>query len=255
MSTVYVCYSLLGGLHACKQRAALTHTHTHTHTTHTHTLHSTHMCQLLLLYRNGIVANTVGGSLETYEIYLHIFISLTVVSQSFWSVCIAKELEFHSLALFRVGGSMPVVFSYFSEYFTPRKKGPLVIILASFWMLGQIYTALLAWALLSRPCAINAQIGSLTLRSWRVFVMLCTVPALSAALCFIFLPESPSWLYQVCQSINRSLLKCTLPIGTRAPHGPMLHCVYHGKWGSWLVGTTTAQFIVQYSVSYNDMSA
>ena len=155
----------------------------------------------------------------------YIFISLTVVSQSFWTVCIVKEVEFHSLALFRVGGSMPVVFSYFSEYFTPRKKGPFVIILASFWMLGQIYTALLAWVLLSRPCAVNAQIGSLTLRSWRVFVMLCTVPALSAALCFIFLPESPSWLHQVCHSINQSLLKCTLPNSTRAPHGSMHHWV------------------------------
>ena len=127
-------------------------------------------------------------------------------------------LIFHT---FRVGGSLPVVFSYFSEYFTPRKKGPLIIVLASFWMLGQVYTALLAWGLLNNPCAIDAQLGSLTLRSWRVFVMLCTVPAITSAVCFIFLPESPSWLYQVhmycivlykCHVVLIMLYACIYPV-------------------------------------------
>jgi VNT family MFS transporter (synaptic vesicle glycoprotein 2) len=97
---------------------------------------------------------------------------------------------------YRVGGSLPVVFSYFSEFFSAKKKGPLVIVLASFWMVGQVYTALVAWGLLSNPCLIDGHLGTMPFRSWRVFTMLCTVPALTAAVFFIILPESPSWLYR-----------------------------------------------------------
>ena len=118
-----------------------------------------------------------------------------------------RSFSLHFRFFCRVGGSLPVVFSYFSEFFSSKKKGPVVIVLASFWMVGQVYTALLAWGLLSNPCLINTHIGSMPFRSWRVFTMLCTLPAIAAALLFIILPESPSWLYRVRTYVHLAILQ------------------------------------------------
>ena len=92
---------------------------------------------------------------------------------------------------------MPVTFSYFSEFLSTRKKEHLIIAVGIIWVVIEILMALVAWGLLSNPCLIDTHIGSMPFRSWRVFTMLCTLPAIAAALLFIILPESPSWLYIV----------------------------------------------------------
>ena len=56
-------------------------------------------------------------------------------------------------------------------------------IVAWFWMIGSVFTALLAFVTLD-------QLGA----SWRVFVFLCAIPSSSAALAiFCFVPESPRY--------------------------------------------------------------
>ena len=92
---------------------------------------------------------------------------------------------------------MPITFSYFSEFLSTRKKERLVIAVSIIWVVMEILMALVAWGLLSNPCLVDTHIGSMPFRSWRVFTMLCTLPAITAALLFIILPESPSWLYIV----------------------------------------------------------
>lgn len=42
--------------------------------------------------------------------------------------------------VFSVGGSQPIVFSYVSEFFTEKQRGPMIIILASCWQPGIIFT-------------------------------------------------------------------------------------------------------------------
>lgn len=43
---------------------------------------------------------------------------------------------------------MPVAFSYFCEFFSKRTKGPFVIVLAGFWILGSVFASLLALAVI-----------------------------------------------------------------------------------------------------------
>ena len=118
-----------------------------------------------------------------------------------------------------VGGSIPVAFSYFCEFFTKKTRGPFVIILATFWVIGQIYTAFLAWVVFDKSeneapgqGPFHTRLGSIHLNAWRIYIMLCTFPCLSSALFLILLPESPSFLYtkgrvakavQVLHRINR----------------------------------------------------
>ncbi|XP_056271623.1 synaptic vesicle glycoprotein 2C [Pseudoliparis swirei] len=95
-----------------------------------------------------------------------------------------------------VGGSIPVVFSYFSEFMPRLRRGAMISALAAFWMAGNILAAGLAWLVIPSNWA-HFSVGTLDFQSWRLFVALCSVPSLSSALLFrLFMPESPKFLME-----------------------------------------------------------
>ncbi|XP_020515795.2 synaptic vesicle glycoprotein 2B [Labrus bergylta] len=94
-----------------------------------------------------------------------------------------------------VGGSIPVIFSYFSEFMPRLKRGTMISALATFWMAGNILAAGLAWAVI--PTNWTDFLGFMDFQGWRLFVMLCSVPSLTSALFFLLLlPESPKFLME-----------------------------------------------------------
>ena len=103
----------------------------------------------------------------------------------------------------RVGGSQPVVFSYVSEFFTEKMRGPVIIILASCWQPGIIFAALMAWLFLGSGAgdSISFYLGNLHIVHWRVFLVICTVPSFVSATCLIFMTETPAFLYQVSPTL------------------------------------------------------
>ncbi|XP_062277413.1 synaptic vesicle glycoprotein 2B [Scomber scombrus] len=95
-----------------------------------------------------------------------------------------------------VGGSIPVIFSYFSEFMPRLRRGAMISALATFWMAGNIVAAGLAWLVIPRTWA-HFSLGSLDFQSWRLFVVLCSVPSLTSALLFkLLMPESPKFLME-----------------------------------------------------------
>ncbi|XP_067091198.1 synaptic vesicle glycoprotein 2C isoform X1 [Osmerus mordax] len=98
-----------------------------------------------------------------------------------------------------VGGSIPVIFSYFSEFQPRLRRGAMISGLATFWMAGNILAAGLAWMVIPWSWA-HFPLGSLDFQSWRLFVVLCSVPSLSSALIFrLAMPESPKFLMEAGQ--------------------------------------------------------
>ncbi|KAL4622781.1 synaptic vesicle glycoprotein 2C-like [Arapaima gigas] len=95
-----------------------------------------------------------------------------------------------------VGGSIPVIFSYFSEFQPRKRRGMMISALATFWMAGNILAAGLAWLII--PSSFSGfWLGSLHFQSWRLFVLLCSIPSLSSALLFcLAMPESPRFLME-----------------------------------------------------------
>ena len=80
-----------------------------------------------------------------------------------------------------VGGSIPSVFTLFTEYLPTKDRGFWINTVAWFWMFGSIYTAGLAWICFG-----------LFGVSWRLYAVFCAVPAATGALLTHFLlPESP----------------------------------------------------------------
>ncbi|XP_077425814.1 synaptic vesicle glycoprotein 2C [Vanacampus margaritifer] len=95
-----------------------------------------------------------------------------------------------------VGGSVPVIFSYFSEFMPRLRRGTMISALATFWMAGNILAAGLAWLVIPRTW-INFSMGRLDFQSWRVFVVLCSIPSLTSAVIFrLLMPESPKFLME-----------------------------------------------------------
>ena len=45
------------------------------------------------------------------------------------------------LLYFRVGGSIPVIFSYYTEFLPKFRRGGMISALATFWMTGNIIAA------------------------------------------------------------------------------------------------------------------
>lgn len=112
---------------------------------------------------------------------------ISSVVQSFWAFLLCRF--FSGIG---VGGSIPVIFSYFTEFQPKDKRGMMISALATFWMCGNIIAAGLAWAVI--PQDIGYKSSSFEYHSWRIFVALCAVPSLTSAFCFIFMPESPKFL-------------------------------------------------------------
>ena len=57
-------------------------------------------------------------------------------------VTIGKFFNLHnSVCFFSVGGSLPVIFAYYTEFQAKKNRGSMVSMLATFWMSGNIVCA------------------------------------------------------------------------------------------------------------------
>ncbi|GAB1605772.1 vesicle glycoprotein 2C-like isoform X2 [Argonauta hians] len=103
-----------------------------------------------------------------------------------------------------VGGSFPVVFSYFIEFQPKKRRGSMVSMLAAFWMSGTIIAAGLAWLIIPY-LNIDIHLQNMVYNNWRFYLSVCVVPSLTSVLFFIFLPESPKFLLSIgneCESLS-----------------------------------------------------
>ncbi len=105
-----------------------------------------------------------------------VFGLLSAFSPSFtWLVVL------RALTGFGVGGTLPVDYSIFAEFLPPHKRGRYLVLLESFWALGSILAAGLAWLIVP------------TL-GWRWLLGIVAVPGLIAFWIRREIPESPRFL-------------------------------------------------------------
>uniref|UniRef100_UPI00398F7C3A synaptic vesicle glycoprotein 2C n=1 Tax=Pristiophorus japonicus TaxID=55135 RepID=UPI00398F7C3A len=128
-----------------------------------------------------VVSLTVNG----------IFGAVSALASNYWQFLLLRFISGIG-----VGGSLPVIFSYFSEFQPRNKRGSMVSALATFWMAGNILAAGLAWLVIPRT-SLAFQLGYVHFQSWRLFVMLCSIPSLTSALVYaVGMPESPKYLME-----------------------------------------------------------
>jgi putative MFS transporter len=85
---------------------------------------------------------------------------------------------------FGVGGSLPVDYAIFSEFLPTRQRGRYLVYLESFWALGTIVAATLAWLIIPQ----FPEMG------WRFLLAASAVPGLLVFWLRRTIPESPRFL-------------------------------------------------------------
>jgi len=92
-----------------------------------------------------------------------------------------------------VGGSIPVVWTYYAEFQPSARRGSALSVLASFWMVGNVTVAAMAWAIIPNEIGWTDREGFL-FNSWRIFVAVSALPSFLVAIALMFMPESPRFL-------------------------------------------------------------
>uniref|UniRef100_A0A671PQG6 Synaptic vesicle glycoprotein 2C-like n=1 Tax=Sinocyclocheilus anshuiensis TaxID=1608454 RepID=A0A671PQG6_9TELE len=101
------------------------------------------------------------------------------------------------LSGFGIGGAVPIVFSYFAEVLSREKRGEHLSWLCMFWMVGGIYASAMAWAIIPHYGWSFSMGSAYQFHSWRVFVVVCALPCVSAVVALTFMPESPRFYLEV----------------------------------------------------------
>ncbi|XP_050536946.1 synaptic vesicle glycoprotein 2B isoform X2 [Daktulosphaira vitifoliae] len=91
-----------------------------------------------------------------------------------------------------LGGSGPVIWSYFAEFQPKYKRGTMLSSMAAFWTLGNLFVATLAWIIIPQEIGIKSPL--FLYNSWRIFLAICAIPSVLVAIFLLFLPESPKFL-------------------------------------------------------------
>ncbi|XP_069840996.1 synaptic vesicle glycoprotein 2B isoform X1 [Dendropsophus ebraccatus] len=97
---------------------------------------------------------------------------------------------------FGIGGSLPIVFAYFSEFLSREKRGEHLSWLCMFWMIGAIYASVMAWSIIPHYGWGFSMGTHYHFHSWRVFVVVCVFPCIASIIALKFMPESPRFLLE-----------------------------------------------------------
>lgn len=140
-------------------------------------------------YAWGSVADSLGR--KKVLIVISIMNALCIVASSF-SQNYKTFMVFRFLNGAALGGSGPVIWSYFAEFQPKAKRGSMLSFMAAFWTIGNLLVAGLAWLII--PSTIGFHTASFTFNSWRIFLMVCSIPSFLVAGLLLYLPESPKFL-------------------------------------------------------------
>ncbi|KAI4504130.1 hypothetical protein M0802_000601 [Mischocyttarus mexicanus] len=156
-------------------------------------------------YAWGSVADALGR--RKVLIAISFMNALCIVASSF-SQSYELFMFFRFLNGAALGGSGPVIWSYFAEFQPKSKRGSMLSFMAAFWTLGNLFVAGLAWLIIPQDIGITS--AAFTYNSWRIFLLICAAPSFIVAGLLLLLPESPKYLlscgrYQEALDIFRGI--------------------------------------------------
>lgn len=114
----------------------------------------------------------------------------TIALNAVFALLSAIAPNFATLLVFRfvtgaaVGGTLPVDYAIMAEYLPRRQRGPFLVYLESFWAVGTIAIALIAWAI----------VPGMPESAWRWIFAINALPGLLGLVVRLWVPESPRYL-------------------------------------------------------------
>jgi len=178
----------------------------------------------------------------------------TVLIDSVFGLLSALSPNFLVLALLRgltgfgVGGTLPVDYSVFAEYLPTEKRGRYLVYLESFWALGTVVAAGIAFLVTG---AVGATPG------WRYLLAISAAPGIVIFLVRRYIPESPRYLVlQGRRSEAREVLRSVaaenqveVEVGEITAEVRTAKFTVSALWTSRFVKTTFMLWIAWFTIS------
>ncbi|XP_026860331.2 synaptic vesicle glycoprotein 2Ba [Electrophorus electricus] len=95
-----------------------------------------------------------------------------------------------------IGGSIPIVYTFYAEFLQADKRGEHLSWLCLFWMVGGLYASFTGWGIIPHYGWGISMGTEGHFHSWRVFVLVCFLPSAAALVGLYFIPESPRFLLE-----------------------------------------------------------
>ncbi len=151
----------------------------------------------------AVISGTVADRIGRKKVF-----TITVLLYSIASAFCALSWNYQSLLVFRflvgfgLGGELPVAATLVSEYAPSRVRGRFIVLLESFWGLGWIAAACIAYFFIP-------------VYGWRMAFLIGALPALYVCLIRLHMPESVRYLLTRGR-VDEALADCPFPGKTAA---------------------------------------
>ncbi|KAJ9598659.1 hypothetical protein L9F63_010674, partial [Diploptera punctata] len=124
-----------------------------------------------------------------------------------------------------IGGSLPIVFAYYSEFLCKADRSKYLSWLLTFWALGGVLVAIIAWAILPRTGEGVVLENKEHFSAWHQFLLVCSLPSLAAIIGLVFMPESPRYLLEAGREVEAMMVYQKI-YKTNNMHNPAAHAQY-----------------------------
>lgn len=142
----------------------------------------------------GYLTDAIGRKKLIVYVYIldGILVILCGLSQQYLPLVILKFL-----GGFVVNGGYAAYIAYANEFHAAKYRPLLALYNAILMNMTSIVMPLLAWSIFTDKINIPLFDGHIILRSWNVFLFVCSIPSFLASFVYMLMPESPKFLMSV----------------------------------------------------------
>lgn len=197
----------------------------------------------------AVVSGTIADRIGRKKVF-----TITVLLYSIASAFCALSWNYQSLLVFRflvgfgLGGELPVAATLVSEYAPSRVRGRFIVLLESFWGLGWIAAACIAYFFIP-------------LYGWRMAFLIGALPALYVCLIRLHMPESVRYLLahgrvgearQIVVSLERQLHVPVAPFVSEKETVPVVaKASFRELWKKPFASRTIMLWLVWFGINFS----
>ncbi len=197
----------------------------------------------------AVVSGTIADRIGRKKVF-----TITVLLYSIASAFCALSWNYQSLLVFRflvgfgLGGELPVAATLVSEYAPSRVRGRFIVLLESFWGLGWIAAACIAYFFIP-------------LYGWRMAFLIGALPALYVCLIRMHMPESVRYLLahgrvgearQIVVSLERQLHVPVAPFVSEKETVPVVaKASFRELWKKTFASRTIMLWLVWFGINFS----
>ncbi|KAF2881074.1 hypothetical protein ILUMI_25095 [Ignelater luminosus] len=139
----------------------------------------------------GYLADTIGRKKLLVIGYLldGFFVLLCGFSQHYTMLVVSKYMTG-----FIINGPFAALMSYVNEFHSAKYRAFIPLLNGLIHSIASIILPSLGWLIFSDKITISLFDGFIVLRSWNIFLLVCSLPSLIAGFAYMALPESPKFL-------------------------------------------------------------